>query len=71
MDIEKELFIIRSQLTLLEKKVRTNIRRCEKTLYSIERIYPYHEEYDRVLRKSSSRKLNSISSDFSFLHHTS
>lgn len=71
MDFEKELFMIRSQLTLLERKVRINIQKCDKTLLSIDKLYPLREDDDYVLRKSSSRKLHSISSDFSFLHQHS
>jgi hypothetical protein len=69
MNIEKEIVILRSQVHMLEKKIRMNILKCEKTLHSIERLYPYEEKYDIVMRKSSSRKLNSISSDFSILFH--
>ncbi len=68
MNIEKELVVLRSQVYILEKKIRRNIAKCEKTLHSIERLYPYDEKYDNVMRKSASRKLNSISSDFSFFY---
>jgi hypothetical protein len=66
-DIEKEVFVIRSQIKLLEKRIRLNLRKCDKTLNSIEKLYPLKEDDDYVLRKSSSRKLHSISSDFSLL----
>lgn len=52
MEIETEIYFVRVQLELLERKIRRGLRRCNRLSESVERAFPSSERSDRTLYRS-------------------